>query len=197
MSYENNRKLSYISGIPRKWSLKWILSYVNLFLFCYQLFVFCETWSLPVRQVSRHGEYFSSSNFVNTSFKLSAGKSIYWIFTATQNLQNLFHKMRRALLSSGPGFIARHKFKKKGQNYLYLLRIGYLTWISVVLNLILCDTWKHSNWLEQSDNTGCHVCVYFLWLHKVKVKLGFNWAPCHEDVLGSGGIAPLILWPWH
>jgi len=25
----------------------------------------------------------------------------------------------------------------------------------------------------------------------------FNLAPRHEDVLGSGGIAPLILWPRH
>jgi hypothetical protein len=32
---------------------------------------------------------------------------------------------------------------------------------------------------------------------KVKLSLCFNWAPHHEDVLGSGGIAPLILWPRH
>jgi hypothetical protein len=25
----------------------------------------------------------------------------------------------------------------------------------------------------------------------------FNWAPRHEGVLGSGGIAPFILWPRH
>jgi hypothetical protein len=38
-------------------------------------------------------------------------------------------------------------------------------------------------------------------VHKgnVKVKadpvLPFNWAPRHEGVLGSGGVAPRILWP--
>jgi hypothetical protein len=32
---------------------------------------------------------------------------------------------------------------------------------------------------------------------KVKLSLYFNWAPHHESVLGSGGIAPLILWHWH
>jgi hypothetical protein len=33
---------------------------------------------------------------------------------------------------------------------------------------------------------------------EVKVKLSlcfFNWAPRHEDVLGSGGIVRRILWP--
>jgi hypothetical protein len=35
--------------------------------------------------------------------------------------------------------------------------------------------------------------------YKVKVKLSlyFNWAPRHEDVLRSGGIASHILWPRH
>jgi hypothetical protein len=32
---------------------------------------------------------------------------------------------------------------------------------------------------------------------KVKLSLCFNWAPRHEGVLGSGGIASLILWPRH
>jgi hypothetical protein len=34
---------------------------------------------------------------------------------------------------------------------------------------------------------------------KLKVKLSqcFNWEPRHEGVLGSGGIAPHILWPRH
>jgi hypothetical protein len=36
---------------------------------------------------------------------------------------------------------------------------------------------------------------------KVKLSLCFNWAPCHEGILGSGGIAPCILdlgirWKW-
>jgi hypothetical protein len=31
----------------------------------------------------------------------------------------------------------------------------------------------------------------------VKLSLCFNWAPRHEGVLGSGCIAPLILWPRH
>jgi hypothetical protein len=31
----------------------------------------------------------------------------------------------------------------------------------------------------------------------IKLSLCFNWAPRHEEVLGSGGIAPLILWPRH
>jgi hypothetical protein len=30
---------------------------------------------------------------------------------------------------------------------------------------------------------------------KVKLSLCFDWAPRHESVLGSGGIAPRILWP--
>jgi hypothetical protein len=33
---------------------------------------------------------------------------------------------------------------------------------------------------------------------KAKVKLSlcfFNWAPCHEDVLGNGYVPPRILWP--
>jgi hypothetical protein len=32
---------------------------------------------------------------------------------------------------------------------------------------------------------------------KVKLSLCFNWAPLHEGALGSGGIAPRILWPRH
>jgi hypothetical protein len=32
---------------------------------------------------------------------------------------------------------------------------------------------------------------------KVKLSLCFNWAPRHESVLGSGDIAPLILWLRH
>jgi hypothetical protein len=32
---------------------------------------------------------------------------------------------------------------------------------------------------------------------KVKLSLCFNWAPCHEGVLGSRGIVPFILWPRH
>jgi len=43
-------------------------------------------------------------------------------------------------------------------------------------------------------------CQHFsYWICKVKVKLSlcFNWAPRHGGVLGSGGIAPLILWPQH
>jgi hypothetical protein len=32
---------------------------------------------------------------------------------------------------------------------------------------------------------------------KVKLSLCFNWATRHEGVLGSGGIAQLILLPWH
>jgi hypothetical protein len=48
-------------------------------------------------------------------------------------------------------------------------------------------------------------CPYFLnytftiWIGRVKVKLSlcFNRASHHEGVLGSGGIAPHILWPWH
>jgi hypothetical protein len=32
---------------------------------------------------------------------------------------------------------------------------------------------------------------------KTNLSLCFHWAPRHESVLGSGGIAPLILWPQH
>jgi hypothetical protein len=32
---------------------------------------------------------------------------------------------------------------------------------------------------------------------KVKLSLCFNWVPHHEGILGSGGIAQLILRPWH
>jgi hypothetical protein len=31
----------------------------------------------------------------------------------------------------------------------------------------------------------------------LSLSLCFNWAPCHEGVLGSGGIAPHIFWPLH
>jgi hypothetical protein len=42
--------------------------------------------------------------------------------------------------------------------------------------------------------------TFIIIFHKVKVKLSlclFNQAPCHQGVLGSIGIAPLILWPRH
>jgi hypothetical protein len=35
---------------------------------------------------------------------------------------------------------------------------------------------------------------FFTRMVKVKLSLCFNWAPRHEGVLGSGGIAPPILW---
>jgi hypothetical protein len=34
-------------------------------------------------------------------------------------------------------------------------------------------------------------------LLKGKVVPVLNYASHHEGVLGSGGIAPRILWPWH
>jgi hypothetical protein len=44
-------------------------------------------------------------------------------------------------------------------------------------------------------------CMKFCLKVKVNVSLCFNWAPCHEGVSGSGGMAPLILdlgtsWRW-
>jgi hypothetical protein len=45
---------------------------------------------------------------------------------------------------------------------------------------------------------SAYIVTYFLWFKgKGKVVPVLNWAPLHEDVLGSGSIVPFILWPWH
>jgi hypothetical protein len=46
-------------------------------------------------------------------------------------------------------------------------------------------------------DTPSYLSLKFSTQVKVKLSLRFNWAPRHEGVLGSGGIAPLIPWPRH
>jgi hypothetical protein len=54
-------------------------------------------------------------------------------------------------------------------------------------------------------HTHTHVYIYihiyvYIYIYKLTVKSSlcfFNWASRHEGVLGSEGVAPLILWPRH
>jgi hypothetical protein len=67
-------------------------------------------------------------------------------------------------------------------------------------------TWRSPQWIEHIFQMfSLRFCMsHWPWFSfnvdtkvKVKLTLHFNWAPRHEDVLGSGGIAQLILWPRH
>jgi hypothetical protein len=53
--------------------------------------------------------------------------------------------------------------------------------------------------LNSFEHVKYHWYIFRSNLGQVKVKLSlcFNWAPCHESVLGERGIAPLILWRRH
>jgi hypothetical protein len=66
--------------------------------------------------------------------------------------------------------------------------ISFLVFESVVLSV------------SRKKSRGSHICIVIhdkLISGKVKLFLCFNWAPRHEGVLGSGGIATLTRWPRH
>jgi len=109
-------------------------------------------------------------------------------------------------------YIRVESLQRNAMKLKYLARLDLLDRKSLLIIVILedmtfiCETWLHTKSRSCSFIPVFVLCevvqscstkyTYFAFLN-VKLSLCFNWAPCHEGVLESGVIAPLILWPWH
>jgi len=63
----------------------------------------------------------------------------------------------------------------------------------------MADHLQVRKFFSRTETMSPFIFAVIFFFCKVKVRLSrcFNWAPRHGGLLGSGGIAPLILWPWH
>jgi hypothetical protein len=154
------------------------------------------------RKLLRSGS--TPETLAGTEVLLSASYGIWWI-TCSCNIhlsRDKFKHNKHLTLPTSPPPPPAHG---PGQIYIYgmvwthshiialMMETQMVPEMLVIFNQLTKLRAEETLLMSTAMKASYHITMKV----KVKLSLCFNWAPCHEGVLGSGGIAPLILWPQH
>jgi hypothetical protein len=151
----------------------------------------CIQWQLVIRNQKRHrpirGMWLKSKGKFSVIRILNCYRT-FW--SSGYYPRFLFRSSQFRISTSTPAVLAKvlYGWHSSGQMLWYYLRKTIAVFFHMIFNSSFKVTLSFGAIIRP-------LCI------KRKVKLSmcffFNWAPRHEGVLESGGIAPLILWPRH